>query len=369
MPSYHQWLRDGTSYEMTTDKWSLTDLLVDELGFKGFRISDYDAVANAVGEPGEYTPEKVAAAVSAGIDIAMIAGWTGVGIADYTAGLSAFAEDDEARIDEAVRRILRIKVMMGLFENPYSNEELRAEIASEEHMDLAREAVQKSLVLLKNDNEVLPLSKDENISVVGTWADSMGAQAGGWTVSWQGAMSYTNELIAGETILEGLKEVGGAENISYDASTAGESGDKVVVVIGELPYAESAGDHHSTDSWASTPPASVLLSEQQEYSVLTDALESEKPVILVLLSGRPLIIEQDVLDRLDAVVAAWLPGSRGIGVADVLYGDVAPTGKLTHTWPASYEQIPINVGKQDDEPGLDAEDAEPLFPYGFGLTY
>jgi beta-glucosidase len=257
------------------------------------------------------------------------------------------------------------------FKKAFHNDSYLSQVWSADHQALAREAVQKSLVVLKNEGS-LPLSKSEQVSVAGPWANNMGAQAGGWTVDWQGSANHGAGRIMGETILAGMQQVGGNGNITYNESSISGSGDKVVVVIGEYPYAEGLGDHGVIMSMADPPTgptASVNLADQPNYNVLTSALSSGKKVILVILSGRPMIMDSSVVNGCDAIVAAWLPGSRGIGVADVLYGDVSPTGTLTHSWPNAFSQIPINVDKQGDEPGADASSTQPLYPYGHGETY
>jgi beta-glucosidase len=344
---------------MTNDEYTMTTLLKGELGFDGFCLTDYDAIPQAGGARG-YDTTTVPAAVNAGVDMAMIA--MDDGIDGYMNALINAV--DVGRIDDAVRRILRVKVRMDLFANnfekAFSNPTLRSQIWSAEHQELAREAVRKSLVLLKNDNAALPLSTTENVVLAGPFADMMGAQAGGWTVGWQGMATYNTSQVMGETLRQGFEQVGGSVTWSEDASAAAGAG-KVVVVIGENPYAEGYGDHGSR--------ASVYLSEQPNYEVLTTAIASGAQVVLVLISGRPLIIEESVLSSVDAIVAAWLPGSKGVGVADVLYGNFDFTGTLTHTWPASFDQIPVNVDKQPDEPGFDATEVTPLFPVGHGLTY
>jgi beta-glucosidase len=365
MPSYHKWVRDDVAYPMTVDTYSITDMLKGELGFDGFCLSDYDAIPHSFDLTlATYTEDAVVAAVSAGIDMAMIA--ANQGMDEYIEAIRTGLEEGrlyEQWINDSVSRILRVKVRMGLFENPYSNPDLMEQIWSEEHQELAREAVRKSLVLLKNNNDTLPLSKSETVAVLGPFADMMGAQAGGWTIGWQGEVTYDTTEVMGETIRTGMQEVGGDKVVWDQNGETLADADKVVVVLAETPYAEGEGDHDENRH-------SIYLKDLLNYDLLTKAVESGKPVILVLMSGRPMIIEPSVLDSLDAFVEAWLPGSRGIGVADVLYGgDYNFTGKLPHTWPADFDQIPVNVNKQDDEPGFDAEEVEPLFPYGFGLTY
>lgn len=370
MPSYHQWRRDGLLHYMSTDDFALNGLLKNELGFKGLCISDYDAIPRTGGTAADgsqlpYSQDSVAASVNAGMDMAMVA--MKGGVSDWLRFLRS-GVIPQARIDDAVRRILRIKVMMGLFDDNFSkaksNATLRSQIWSQAHQDLAREAVQKSLVLLKND-KILPLSKQQAIKVVGSYADSMGAQAGGWTVSWQGSDKYGNSEVMGETILAGLKALD--SNVEYNSTIA--AGDVVIAVVGERPSAEEYGDDghkaRDTNTWAS-----VRLQKQPGYTELQAALTAGAKVILVIMSGRPLIIEDPtVIEKCSAIVEAWLPGSRGIGVADVLFGDVNFSGKLPHTWPRTFEQIPVNVNKQSDEPGYDAASTDVLYPYGYGLSY
>lgn len=370
MPSYHQWRRDGLLHYMSNDDFALNTLLKTEVGFKGFCISDYDAVARTRGSAADgsqlpYSQDAVSTSVNAGMDMAMVAMKGGVG--DWLRFLRS-GQIPQSRIDDAVRRILRVKVLMGLFDNSFekavSNATLRSQIWSEEHQNLAREAVQKSLVLLKNDG-ILPLAKTQAIKVVGPYADSMGAQSGGWTVSWQGSDEYGNSEVTGETILAGLKALDG--NVEYTSTIA--EGDVVIAVVGERPSAEEYGDDghkaRDTSTWAS-----VRLHKQPGYTELQAALAAGARVILVIMSGRPLVMEDPtVIEKCGAIVEAWLPGSRGIGVADVLFGDVNFSGKLTHSWPRTFEQIPVNVNKQSDEPGYDAASTDVLFPYGYGLSY
>jgi beta-glucosidase len=207
--------------------------------------------------------------------------------------------------------------------------------------------VRESIVLLKNDGGVLPLSKAATrIHVAGGNADDVGQQSGGWTIDWQGG---SGDITPGTSILAGLREVAGdGVEVSYAADGSGAEGaDVAVVVVGEGPYAEGFGDR-----------ADLALSEA-DMAAVSAADDSGVPVVLVVISGRPMILG-DALSRADAVVAAWLPGTEGQGVADVLLGDYAPTGRLPFTWPRSMDQIPINLGD---------EGVDPLFPYGFGLGY
>jgi beta-glucosidase len=255
----------------------------------------------------------------------------------------------QARVDDAVRRILRVKLRTRLFEHPLSDPSLTALVGCAEHRQVARECVRHSLVLLKNENRALPLSKAaKRLHVAGKAADDLGTQCGGWTVYWQGR---TGKVVrGGTTVLEAVRRAArGGAAVSFSADGTGARGaDAALVVIGELPYAEGKGDRKDL----SLDPADV--------AVVKRVKESGVPVVTVLLSGRPLLVGP-ALEASDAFVAAWLPGTEGQGVADVLFGDHKPTGKLPHTWPRSMDQVPCNVGE--------AFRGEPLFPYGFGLTY
>jgi len=251
----------------------------------------------------------------------------------------------QARIDDACRRILKQKVRFKLWEKPFTDRALTAEIGSPAHREVARDVVRKSLVVLKNDKQTLPLKKEARVHVCGLRADNMGIQCGGWSVGWRGRRG---DITPGTTIRKAIEKVVGAAKIDYSENAAGaEKADAVVVVVGEDPYAEGSGDR-----------AKLELSPQ-DLSLVDAAKRSGKPVVLVLISGRPLILG-DVLNAAGAVVAAWLPGTEGDGVADVLFGAYKPTGKLSCSWPANMSQIPINVGDPR---------AAPLFPYGHGLSW
>ncbi|KAL5999362.1 hypothetical protein ACLOJK_040822 [Asimina triloba] len=249
-----------------------------------------------------------------------------------------------SRIDDAVKRILRVKFSMGLFEEPMGDVSLHNQVGSQEHKDLAREAVRKSLVLLKNgkspDKPFLPLPKKATkILVAGAHADNLGYQCGGWTIAWQG-FSGNNET-CGTTVLRGIKAtVDASTEVVYEEKPDGE-----FVVVGEHEYAETAGDN-------------LNLTIADNGACTIDSVCASIPCVVVLISGRPLVIEHH-LGNIEALVAAWLPGTEGQGIADVLFGDYAFTGKLARTWFKSVEQLPMNVGDRN---------YDPLFPFGFGLT-
>ena len=360
MISYSAWNHNGKSWAQSIDSYTMTTLLKGELGFDGICLSDWDGLLMACGA---YNNSCVASAINAGMDMVMIV--ANVNPNNFINAVVADVANNTipiARVNDAVRRILRLKFRMHLWDHTLSNATLRGQIWSQAHQDDARQAVRESMVLLKNTGSALPLLKTDKVVVVGPYADDMGAQCGGWTISWQG-QTGNNKGIAGETILSGLKTVGGSTNVTYSSNGSAISGaDKIVCVVGESPYAEGSGDEgqngHTLDL-ASNNGASALIST---------CVASGKPVILVMLTGRPMILNTVVMSC-NAIVAAWLPGSRGIGVADVLYGGTYNfTGTLTHTWPATAAQIPINTGAvyADEQKGTGGA---PAFAYGFGLKY
>jgi beta-glucosidase len=264
-----------------------------------------------------------------------------------------------ARIDDAVSRILRQKFELGLFEHPFATTDDAGQVGSPEHRALAREAVARSQVLLKNSDNLLPLAPTGNIYVAGRNADNIGNQAGGWTIQWQGA---TGDIIPGTTILEGIREVAPGANVTFseDASAPMDGADVGIVVVGETPYSEGYGDIGGPECGFCTPTQleEKSLSLQPGDQAVVDAVcgTIERCVVLIV-SGRPQVVT-DQLDEMDALVASWLPGSEGAGVADVLFGRAGFTGRLSVTWPRSEDQVPINVGDAD---------YNPLYPYGWGL--
>jgi len=220
-------------------------------------------------------------------------------------------------------------------------------VGAAEHRSLARQAVSRTLVLLKNEGQVLPLDPNTpHIHVAGKNADDIGNQCGGWTIAWQGGSGPTT---AGTSIRRGI-EMGAARGarVTYSREASGAQGANVtVVVIGERPYAEGNGDRKNLEL------------DAEDVAVVRRAKQLGSKVVVVLVSGRPMILGE-VAVAADAIVAAWLPGSEGAGVADILFGVEKPTGKLSHSWPKTPAQIPINVGD---------EKYDPLFPYGYGLSY
>lgn len=338
MVSFSSW----NGQKMHGNHYLLTDVLKGELGFEGFLISDWSGIDQL---PGDYASD-IETSINAGLDMIMVP----TRFVEFINTLRNLANQNRvphSRIDDAVRRILRIKFRMGLFEHPYTDRSYTGSIGSAEHRQIARECVRQSLVLLKNDNQILPLSKNlTRIHVAGKNADNLGNQCGGWTISWQGS---SGNITVGTTILQAIQNtVSSGTQVTYSLDGNGAAGaDVAVVVIGETPYAEGAGDR------------SNLNLSSEDAIAITNVNNSGVPMVLILVSGRPLIITP-VLGICDAILAAWLPGSEGQGVADVLFGDYNPSGKLSHSWPADMAQIPINFG----DPGYN-----PLFPYGYGLSY
>jgi beta-glucosidase len=337
MVSYSSW----NGQFMHGNKHLINDVLKGELGFGGFVVTDWQAIDRMA--PGDYS-QAIEIALNAGIDMVMVP----TAYPDFiarTKALVAAGRVPQARIDDAVRRILKQKVRFKLWERPFTDRALTPEIGSPAHRAVARDAVRKSLVVLKNEKQTLPLKKEARIHLCGLRADNMGIQCGGWSVGWRGRRGATTP---GTTIRQAFEKVVGAGRLDYSENAAGaEKADVVVVVVGEDPYAEGSGDRAKLELGA------------PDLALVDAAKRSGKPVVLVLITGRPLILG-DVLEASHAVVAAWLPGTEGDGVADVLFGAYKPTGKLSHSWPANMSQIPINVGDPR---------AAPLFPYGHGLSW
>jgi beta-glucosidase len=255
-----------------------------------------------------------------------------------------------SRIDDAVRRILTIKFEMGLFEHPFGDPALLGTVGSAEHRAIARQAVRESLVLLQNRGGVLPLTTSAStILVAGRAADDIGMQSGGWTIGWQGA---PGPVTPGTTVLQAVQNAATGAKVSHSTTGDVPPGTRAaIVVIGEVPYAEGQGDRASLDL------------DPGDVAVVKKVKAAGVPTIVVLFSGRPMILEPILADA-DAIVAAWLPGTEGDGIADVLFGKYNPTGKLSHTWPRSMADVPINVGPGGARPAVPA-----LFDYGFGLSY
>jgi beta-glucosidase len=340
MVSYNSW----NGVKVSGIRQLLTDLLKSELGFEGFLVSDY----YAIGQIDADYKTAVRTAINAGIDMAM----EPAGYKRFITTLTELVDEGSVsmeRIDDAVTRILRVKMAMGLLDPQRvqtADRALHAVFGGAAHRAVARQAVRESLVLLKNANAVLPLQRTATrIHVAGAGADDIGMQCGGWTIEWQGKLGA---VTSGVTILQALRYAAPRTDITYASDGSGvEGADVCVIVVGETPYAEGVGDK-----------ADLALSAADQ-ALIARVRQSGVPLVLVVLSGRPLILGS-ALEAADAIVAAWLPGSEGQGVADILFGDAAPTGKLGFSWPRTMAQVPVHAG----DPGYD-----PLFAVGYGLGY
>ncbi|WP_433336185.1 glycoside hydrolase family 3 protein [Spirillospora sp. CA-294931] len=326
-------------------KYLITDILKKELRFSGLVVSDWNGIDQIDGKPG-FTAEEVRTSINAGIDMVMVPHEWKRFIDTLRAEVQA-GRVPMKRIDDANRRILTKKIELGLFERPFADRSYLKTVGSAEHRALARRAVARSQVLLKNDRDVLPLARDGKLFVAGKNADDIGNQSGGWTITWQGASGATTR---GTTILDGIRQTaapGSTVTYSKDGTGIDSSYKAAVAVVGEKPYAEFEGDR----------PGAMGL-DADDLGTIERLRASGVPVVVVLVSGRPLDIAAE-LPKWNGLVASWLPGTEGRGVADVLFGVSRPTGKLPVTWMRSAEQQPINRG----------DGQTPLFPYGYGLTY
>ncbi|MET7917265.1 glycoside hydrolase family 3 N-terminal domain-containing protein [Streptomyces avermitilis] len=346
MPSYSSLdiLGDGQgAVKMHARADMINGVLKDRMGFDGFVISDWKAIDQI---PGDYASD-VRTSINAGLDMIMVP-------YEYKDFRTTLVDEVKAgrvsqkRVDDAVSRILTQKFKLGLFEKPYADTSGASEIGSSAHRAVAREAAAESQVLLKNAGGVLPLKKSQKVYVAGSNADDLGNQTGGWTITWQGSSGKHTD---GTTILDGMRKAagsGGALTYSKDASAPTSGYDVGVVVVGETPYAEGVGDVGNGND--------LELTAADKAAV--DKVCGAMKCAVLIVSGRPQLIG-DRLDDIDALVASWLPGTEGDGVADVLYGKRAFTGQLPVTWPKSEAQLPINVGDTS---------YDPQFPYGWGLT-
>ena len=320
-----------------TDGNLLTRVLKDELAFHGFVVSNERGLETL---PGSYV-DRVASVVTAGVDMMITAG----SHERWMRALRALVPDkvSEERVDDAVFRILTMKCQFGRFASDQGTRPPLSVVGSPKHRAVAREAVARSIVLLKNDG-ILPLSKRNRVFLAGAAADDLGRQCGGWTLRRQGGNGRST---SGTTIRDGLEQAIGQHLVRYVSSGEGAWGSVAVVVVGEQPYAEAAGDRMRLEL-----PA-------EDIETVRTVARSEVPVVVVLITGRPVDLTP-VLDLANAILVAWLPGTEGGGVADVLFGDVPPTGRLSRSWPKGPGPRPTNVGDPD---------YDPLFEYGFGLPF
>ncbi|KDP46532.1 hypothetical protein JCGZ_08504 [Jatropha curcas] len=350
MASYSSW--NGS--RLHADRFLLTEVLKNKLGFQGIVISDWEGLDRLCQPQGSNYRYCISSAVNAGIDMVMV----GRKHEQFVDDLMFLVESGEiplARIDDAVERILRVKFVAGLFEYPFADRSLLDIVGCKMHRELAREAVRKSLVLLKNGKDpkktFLPLDKNaKKILVTGTHADDLGYQCGGWTITWDG---LSGRITIGTTILDAIKRaVGETAEVVYEKypspeTLACQDFSYAIVAVGEGPYAEFTGDN------------SELVIPFDGTDVISSVAD-RIPTLAILISGRPLVLEAWLLEKIDAFVAAWLPGTEGSGITDVIFGDYEFKGRLPVTWFKKVEQLPMN--SRDNS-------YDPLFPFGFGLTY
>jgi beta-glucosidase len=331
---------------MHAHKSLITDVLKVDMNFDGIVVSDWKGYSR-------FGKNDI---INAGIDMIMAVDGD---LEDFQKGVKRGVETDTiamSRIDDAVKRILRQKFRLGLFENPFPDSTLVSKIGIKKHRNVARQAVRESIVLLKNKNKVLPLDKEtKKIVVVGEHANSSGLQSGGWTVNWQG----TKENYKGATtILEGIKKHAKG-NVVYDKEATQNhfDADIAIIVVGETPYAEFFGDigHESNTR-------KLTLTEEHQNYIKTYSEKGIKTIV-VLVSGRPLVVT-DQIETSDAFMATWLIGSEGDGVAEIIFGDFNFSGKLPHSWPKSEEDYKGKYG-----PNFWDKTIQPLYPLGYGLKY
>lgn len=339
--------------KMHTNKKMITGYLKNKLNFKGFVISDMGGVEK-ITTPRNYT-YSIISAIQAGIDVVMLSEMKLTHFIGELSSLVTHGYIPMERINDAVSRILLVKFNMGIFEEPLADISLVSELGSKDHRELAREAVRKSLVLLKNGKNVsnslmVPLPKKApKVLVSGSHANNLGYQCGGWTITHEGVSG--NNYTTGTTILDAMistvdssTEVIFHENPGADFVASGNFA-YAVVAVGEYPYEESGGDSQNLTMVDPGP------------EVIKNVCGAVKCVVIVI-SGRPIVIEP-YISSIDVLVAAWLPGTEGQGITDVLYGDYGFTGKLARTWFKTVDQLPMNFGDSH---------YDPLFALGFGLT-
>lgn len=362
MPSFSSvdWTEDGVGNptKMHAHRELITGVLKGSMRFHGFVISDWEGIHQI---PGDWATQ-VRTGVNAGIDMFMEPDEFRQFITALTAEVQA-GRVSQSRINDAVRRILTAKFELGLFERPFADRTHLSSVGSAAHRAVAREAAAKSQVLLKNAGAALPVKRNAKVYVAGRNADNMGNQTGGWTLTWQGYSG--NDHQPGTTILEGIREVAPGAQVTYsaDASAPTAGSDVGVVVVGETPYAEGFGDVGGP-LWAFDPADNNVPREPKtmdlkpgDRAVIERVCSQIETCVVLVVSGRPQVIGEQ-LGSIDALVASWLPGTEGAGVADVLFGKRPFTGRLSLSWPRTVDQQPLNVG----DPGYN-----PQFPFGYGL--
>jgi len=341
------------------NKYLLTDVLKTKMGFDGFVVGDWNGHGQVAGCTNESCPQ----AVNAGLDIFMVPTDAWKPLYNNTIAQVKAGTIPMARIDDAVARILRVKLRAGLFEKPSpAKRKFSGKVAligAPAHRDIARQAVQESLVLLKNNNHMLPINPSSNILIAGDAANNIGKQSGGWSITWQGTNNKNEDFPGATSIYAGLKaqiDTAGGNAILSPNGMFDTKPDVAIVVFGEEPYAEGHGDKDNLEFERGNKRSLKILKALKQQNI---------PVVSVFISGRPMWVNSE-LNASDAFVAAWLPGTEGQGIADVLLADVNGQvqhdfkGKLSFSWPKSPLQTAVNKGDAD---------YSPLLPYGFGLTY
>ncbi|XP_026418479.1 uncharacterized protein LOC113313920 [Papaver somniferum] len=348
MATYSSW--NGS--KLHSDYYLLTTILKEKMGFQGFVISDWEGIDRLSQPHGSDYRYCISESINAGVDMVMVP----FRYEKFLEDLIFLVESGDipmSRIDDAVERILRVKFIAGLFENPLTDRSLLDTVGSKIHRELAREAVRKSLVLLKNGKDpnkpFLPLDRSaRRILVAGSHADDLGYQCGGWTMTWHGS---SGNITTGTTILDAIKEAVGRETeIIYQKYPspdifAAKDFSFAVVVVGEAAYAEALGDNS-------------VLEIPFGGSDLISLVATRVPTLVIMISGRPLVLDPGMLEKVDAFVAAWLPGTEGAGIVDAVFGESEFVGLLPVTWFRRVDQLPLNAGDHS---------YDPLFPLGFGL--
>lgn len=335
--------------KMHGSKYWISDVLKEELGFKGLVISDWEAIHQLEGS----LYQQIVTAINAGVDMLMQPNnWK-----DSVDRLYRAVKNNDIsmeRIDDAIARINYVKAELGLFDDSFTPESADV-VYSDTHKQLAREAVSQSLVLLKNNRNVLPLEKNTKILLIGPGSDNAGLANGGWTYSWQGESSGVN-IPHATTLKMAFESVANEHQgmITTDLSKLNEV-DVVVLALAELPYAEGVGDARDLS-------LSGHMMHPDNQAAIDFAKSINKPVITILTSGRPRVITNELNDW-DAFVMAWLYGSEAQGITDVLYGDKNFSGTLPITWPKTSDTSTVSTQKAD------RDTSNVLFEYGFGLRY
>ena len=357
MASFSKW----NGVFMHDNKALLTDWLKGEMNWKGWICGDYDAHTQVIG--GER------ACMNAGLDMAMNAGTPPDKFGNTYQLMYDAGGDEKTRVLDASRRVLRMKMAMGLFDRPPAADTMVTKLAGcQLHSDVARACVRESMVLLKNQGNVLPLKKTSKIHIVGPHGDNLGYQCGGWTLGWA-EQNLTNDAFIGATTIKAGFEKLSPGNITYakDANTIPAGVDAVLVVFGEKVFAEWLGD---SDDLGPTD-YQVLPGDANPVQLIQGAKKAGKPVIGIMVASRPLIVSS-YIDSLDAFVSVWLPGTEGGGVAEVLYGDYDFTGTLPQSWPVAFSQEPLNTIAAEyggDLGDLKGTSGAAQWPYGYGLSY